>query len=214
MDNLYPPFDFSIFFNIGKALPKLFYSVKINYFFMVVDLLDIEIVELNESTKNLIDSFSCSFVELEKFLQEDALNQRKQCVNKTYFWVLKADGRLVAYLTVCVDAIIIGSAMRSKLSKKGINYKSLPALKIGRLAVNKDFTGKGIGRQLISFATRLAIKINNEASCRFLTVDSKNYSDSLGKNPVEFYKKMGFAKIKEGKNNSVPMYKDLISSIT
>ena len=171
-----------------------------------------KVVELNDSNLHLIDSFECDFSELSDFLKEDALLQAKQSVNKTYLWV-SDDGVLLAYLTLCVDAILLSAAMRSKLSKKGINYKSLPALKIGRLAVRNGFTGIGIGRKALFFAINLAIEINRRAACRFLTVDAKNYAGA--KNPVGFYEKAGFVFTKSPKKSadSVPMYLDLLGTI-
>lgn len=173
---------------------------------------NLKIVELDDSNRHLIDSFECDFSELSDFLKEDALLQAKQSVNKTYLWV-SDKGLLLAYMTLCVDAILLSAAMRSKLSQKGISYKSLPALKIGRLAVRNGFTGIGIGRKTLFFAINIAIEINRHAACRFLTVDAKNYAGA--KNPVGFYEKAGFVFTKDPKKgaDSIPMYLDLLGTI-
>ena len=174
---------------------------------------EVEIVELNDLTNELVNSFECDFKELKDFLVEDALAQSKHSVNKTYLWILKNSKELVAYVTVCVDAIVLGTKLRTKMEKKGINYKSLPALKIGRLAVNKGFVGRGYGKRIISFIAGLVSDINQKAACRFIVVDSKNYLNKEGKNPVDFYLKMGFSPIKEIKGNSVPMFFDTMRVI-
>jgi len=190
-----------------KKLIKVLFMVENNI------LQNLEIIELNDSTMELISSFDCGFTELKDFLVEDSLFQTKQSVNKTYLWVLKDNNQLVAYATVSVDAIVLNTRMRSMMTKKGINYKSLPALKIGRLAVRKGFTGKGIGKIMLGFAMGLVDDINRKAGCRFILVDSKNYLDSEGKNPVDFYLKSGFSPIKEIRGRSVPMFLDTMNVI-
>ncbi|MFA6320023.1 MAG: hypothetical protein WCX66_03805 [archaeon] len=172
-----------------------------------------DLVELNDSTKGIVYSFVCDFEELKDFLVEDAFNQSVQSVNRTYLFVSKEDKLLLAYVTVCVDAIVLGKSVRNLFSKKGVSYKSLPALKIGRLAVRKGFTKQGLGKNILAFVYGLCLEINKKAACRFITVDSKNYVDDSGKNPIDFYLKMGFSPIKEIKGKNVPLFKDLLGAI-
>jgi len=66
------------------------------------------------------------------------------------------------------------------MAKHNIKYKSLPALKICRMGVRTGLTERGLGKKMIAFAVRQALKIHEKAACRFITLDSKN-DESLPK---------------------------------
>ena len=152
---------------------------------------DIDIIKLEDSTKNLVNDFKCAIAEIEDFLKEDALHQYNEGVNKTYLWISKKDKRVISYITLCVDAIHLDRIKKEEMAKHNIKYKSLPALKICRMGVRTGLTGKGIGKKMIAFTVRQALKIHEKAACRFITLDSKN-DESLPKRlkPIRFYKKM------------------------
>ena len=75
-----------------------------------------------------------------------------------------------------------------------ISFTSFPALKIAQLAVDDNFKEKynNIGSFLIYYAQAVAFDINQNAACRFLTVDA-----DIENNPtvISFYKKNGFLHI-------------------
>jgi len=60
------------------------------------------------------------------------------------------------------------------MEKIGINYKTLPALKICRMSVHKDYGRRGLGTIMITYALKIALRMNQGAGCRFLTLESKN----------------------------------------
>ncbi|MCX6317583.1 MAG: GNAT family N-acetyltransferase [Bacteroidetes bacterium] len=66
----------------------------------------------------------------------------------------------------------------------GKQYKSYPAVKIGRLGVHTDFQSTGFGGQLLNYIKGMFI-YNNRTGCQYITVDA--YSRSL-----RFYEKNGF----------------------
>lgn len=53
-------------------------------------------------------------------------------------------------------------------------FRSYPALLIGRLGVNLKFKGKGVGPELINFIKAWFIDGQNKTGCRFIVVDSYN----------------------------------------
>lgn len=176
---------------------------------------DIEITELTDATSIYINAFECDIEELKKFLVEDSLNQSKRHVNRTFLWISKRDKRLISYITICADAISLDGIKKEEMQKEGIKYKSLPALKICRMAVNKDFTRRGLGKRMISFAIGQAIKVNDNSACRFITLDAKN--DGVipeHSKPYRFYKKVGFEELKRRKKeNTIHMSLDIIDFI-
>ncbi|MEK6935879.1 MAG: GNAT family N-acetyltransferase [Nanoarchaeota archaeon] len=145
------------------------------------------------------------------FLKEDALKQQERKISVTYLWFLRETNELVAYITLCPDCIKlknIEEELYKMFREKGINYKSLPALKIGRLCVSDKFLKRGIGKLLIQFAIKKAQEVSNNVGCRFLYLDAKRNQDS-NKDAIHFYKKMGFEIYKNRDSTETPLYMDI-----
>ena len=64
--------------------------------------------------------------------------------------------------------------------------KSYPATLIGRLGVDKKFTGNDVGRQLMDFIKSYCL-IVFENKCRFIIVDSYN-----SERPLKYYQANNF----------------------
>lgn len=79
-----------------------------------------------------------------------------------------------------------------------------PAVKIGRLLINKRHQGKGIGRAAIKHIIMIAQKLNEFVACRFIILDAKPHA-------VGFYEKVGFvvAGNARKRKDTVPMLFDL-----
>ncbi len=80
-----------------------------------------------------------------------------------------------------------------------------PALKIGRLLIDKKLRGQRIGSAAIASIVQLAKVINKFVACRFILVDSKPWV-------VEFYQKNGFVVVGgeiEDDSSTVEMLFDL-----
>jgi len=82
-------------------------------------------------------------------------------------------------------------------------YHKFPCVRIARLAVDKRFERRGIGRFLLSVAIGKAVSVSNEIGCRYITVDSK--PESLG-----FYEKHNFKIVNKYRHSTYPkMYLDM-----
>ena len=98
----------------------------------------------------------------------------------------------------------------------GLNYpfKTVPALKIAKLAVDTSFAAqyRGIGSFMIQTAERLAYGLNNEyIAARFLTVDADIEHDA---GVLVFYEKNGFitnAELYNKNRKTISMRKDIYS---
>jgi len=145
-------------------------------------------------------SFDCGDDDLNDFFQRDALPHKKELLATTYCLKMKeaADGKdspSVAFITFSNDTV--------KTSKKDKNLKAfvgylaenipvekhypfLPAVKIGRLGVRKDFQKHNIGTFLLNL-TKVLFTTHNRTGCRFITVDAYNKEKV-----VKFYKKNDF----------------------
>jgi GNAT superfamily N-acetyltransferase len=138
---------------------------------------------------------------------EDALDNQNKKISTTHLWFLK--GRLVGYITLLNDKINLEGNLKDAFREKGILYRSLPAIKIGRLAVDDNFLCRGLGSLMLEFAFSVAISSNKKVGCRFITLDAKRNSDKT-KDSIHFYKKRKFNPLKERIKGTTPMYYDLM----
>jgi len=105
---------------------------------------------------------------------------------------------------------------KKKLTENIPHEKSLssyPATLIGRLGVNKDFSGKGVGRELLDYIKQWMLLSSNLTACRYLTVDAYNNVQTL-----KFYEANGFKPIfssetQEKEYMGFPLDKELKTSL-
>lgn len=161
--------------------------------------------------------FNCGNEDLNNFLIDDSMDQMKSKVNVTY--VCKYNKEIAAYFTVSADSIRIKDISdedKELLINRNITYRSLPALKLGRLAVDKKFQNQGIGTVLLSRIILQALELSKKIGLRFIIVDA--YKKSLNFYEKKFYfvtfpkYKNKIQKIKETSEESdtIQIYFDLI----
>lgn len=168
---------------------------------------EIKIERIQE--KHGLTGFKSYELELVNFLIEDALNNQNHKISVTYLWFLNTN--LVGYVTLSNDRINLERDLKDFFRTKGIQYHSLPALKIGRLCVDDRFLRRGLGTMMIDFSIKIAVHIFEEYSgCRFIVLDAKK---NQANDPFHFYKKLGFKELKERKKGTTPMYLDLVNDI-
>jgi len=82
-----------------------------------------------------------------------------------------------------------------------------PAIKIGRLAVHKDFKRMHIGSILIDWIVGFCLELRRDVGIRFISIDAYNQEKTKA-----FYIKNLFEELQPKKNKNrrnVPMYRDL-----
>ena len=153
-----------------------------------MDLVNDKIIKINSDYS--FGDFDCGDKDLNEFLTADSIPHSNQLLATTY--IIEKDNRIVLYYSLLNDKIIATEIPDKKLKKQILgmipypkrNYKSFPAMKIGRLAISKDFQGNKYGTQILDYLKILFIT-NNRTGCRFITVDA--YKES-----IPFYEKNGF----------------------
>src|SRR3989344_2383313 len=113
---------------------------------------DIVVEPLLEKHKPLFAGFKSFEKELVDFLLQDALDNQEKRISKTHLFFHKLTGKLAGYITLLTDKISLEGELKESFRQEGINYRSLPALKIGRLCVHDDFLRKGIGTLMVDSA--------------------------------------------------------------
>lgn len=156
-----------------------------------------------------ITTFDCGDDDLNAFLVEDAKGAIEKRVAKTL--IIEDEGRIVAYCSLLNDRISRQDVTNSHWKKirerfpTSKQFRSYPCVKVGRLAVAKDYHGQHLGRQLINSIKTLLNENNSYSAFRFLTVDA--YISAVG-----FYESMGFVRLtrKEEDEHTRLMYFDML----
>lgn len=160
-----------------------------------------------------LSNFDCGDDDLNEFFQKDALPHKEELLAEIYTLSLELNKATygieslpVAFISFHNDAIQLSFRKRKKiLPEPKSRYKTLPAVKIGRLGVNKDIQGMNVGTHLVNMVKKFFLK-NNRTGCRFITVDAYRHLRVTG-----FYKKNGFEFLydQDKKQDTRLMYFDL-----
>ena len=164
-----------------------------------------------------IKPFDCEDEDLNDFLFNEAVSYQKELLATTF--VMENDKQTLGYYSLLNDSLQLKEEMFAsksqfrKFLRELVPYpkrhlKTIPALKIGRLAIDKTFKGKGLGSVIMANIISKCIKMNEEQACRLITVDAY-------KQAVPFYQKMGFKFLIEGDKDDTTrlMFLDLTSFI-
>ncbi|MDP2783593.1 MAG: GNAT family N-acetyltransferase [Sulfurimicrobium sp.] len=99
------------------------------------------------------------------------------------FVALTREQRIAGYYTLASASLLL-SDLPANIEKKLPRYPSVPAVRMGRLAVDQNFKGQGLGGALLADALDRAIR--SEIAAYALVVDAK---DELA---AAFYRHHGF----------------------
>ena len=170
---------------------------------------ELRIEKLDERHLGLLGKFETDVKDLKDFLVEDAYNNQQLGISTTYLWFYNPTNELVAYVTVLTDAIRVhGTQLGKMFVDMGVQYKTLPALKIGRMCVHEKYCGRGIGTYIIQYVMHILLEINEKSGCRFIVLDAKTDTGAH-----RFYTKSGFQVLKQREKGTIPMFYDMIKVI-
>jgi hypothetical protein len=121
-----------------------------------------------------LGGFSCLVEEYNAYLYKEAIRAQNDHIALTWLLRERSTGKIAAYMSLIADAIKL-SVSEKELHDLKYPFKTIPAMKIAKLAVSKEFAAKykGIGSFMIDSARTIARKCNDHYfACRFLTVDA------------------------------------------
>jgi hypothetical protein len=159
-----------------------------------------------------LDTFSSQLAEYNDWLAQEALRSQADLVAVTYLLHERETGATAAYMALVADAIKLSIAEK-ELHSLNYPFKTIPAMKIAKLAVASSFRAKysGIGSLMIEIALGIALKTNEtQFACRFVTVDADVEHDA---GLLDFYTKNGFVSNVEMNNKrskTINMRKDIL----
>lgn len=143
------------------------------------------LVLITEIDKTVIKMFDCGVYELNFYLKKYALKNDNIGIGKT-FVAMDASKNAIGYCTLASAEI---KSEQFSLSYKLPQYP-IPATRIARLAVHKDFQGKGIGKWLLGETFKKIIEMSKVVASYCVIVDVKDTSKA-------FYEHCGFMQLKD-----------------
>lgn len=165
------------------------------------------VVRLTDEYK--FKSFDCGVEDLNEFLLCDAKQYAKRLVSVTY--IIENDHDVVAYFSLSNDKIAIPDSDKATWRKikqmfpHSKHRSDYPAVKIGRLGVNKKYQGMHIGTDILNFVKTMFLQ-DSRTGCAFITVDALKCA-------LPFYFSNGFRYLDKHKaeinSPTYPLYYDL-----
>lgn len=102
------------------------------------------------------------------------------------FVALSRDGRIAGYYTLAATGVLLGE-LPEKIIKRLPRYPSIPAVRMGRLAVDESFKSQGLGGALLADALTRAVR--SDIAAYALVVDAKDTG------AADFYRHHGFLEL-------------------
>ncbi|MGA2594657.1 MAG: GNAT family N-acetyltransferase [Bryobacteraceae bacterium] len=128
-------------------------------------------------------SFRCGEGTLDRYFQTQATQDIRRRIANCFVAVEAVTGQVAAYYTMSAASIPLAD-LPAEETKRLPRYPTLPAVRIGRLAVDARFQGRGLGAALLADAAQRTMQA--PAAAFALLVDAKN------DRAVAFYRRFGF----------------------
>jgi ribosomal protein S18 acetylase RimI-like enzyme len=128
-------------------------------------------------------AFHCGEEALDRYFQTQVTQDIRRRITNCFVVIEAITARVAAYYTLSAASVTL-TELPSAVTKRLPRYPTLPAVRIGRLAVNKEFQGRGLGAAMLMNAVHRTMQ--DAAAAFTLLVDAKNDG------AVAFYKRQGF----------------------
>lgn len=128
-------------------------------------------------------SFGCGEEALDRYLETLVTQDVRRHITTCFVAVEATTGVVAGFYTIAATSIAM-SDLPAELTKRLPRYPTLPGVRIGRLAVDQRFAGRGLGGALLVDAAKRALR--SEVAAHAVVVDAKN------EQAVMFYEHHGF----------------------
>lgn len=161
-------------------------------------------------------SFDCGIArEYEMFLKLKAPQLEKLGVTRTFLLFHIETQELIGYYSLSADTVRLTIDEKAGTELEKVDFMALPALKLGKLAINKALSEKaqrkGYGSFVLDLVNTYAYEmLENGVACRFVVVDADIEYDT---DTPEFYRKNGFivnqSRKRKNSDKTVSMRRDI-----
>ena len=127
--------------------------------------------------------FDCGVEPLNRYVRQQVTQDIRRRVTACYAAVAEESGELAGYYTLASASVDL-TELPEAVAKKLPRYPTVPAVRMGRLAIARRFAGQGLGATLLADA--LARSLRAEIPAFALIVDAKD------EQAAAFYRHHGF----------------------
>lgn len=127
--------------------------------------------------------FSCGSAALDRYFRVQVTQDVRRRVTHCFVAVETATLAVAGYYTLAAASVPTPD-LPDAIAKKLPRYPALPAIRVGRLAVDQRFRGQGLGGALLADAATKGLRA--EAAAFAMLVDAKDEA------AVSFYERHGF----------------------
>lgn len=131
--------------------------------------------------------FHCGSEPLDRYFREQVTQDVRRRV-ATCFVALAEKQRIAGFYTLASASLLLND-LPASMTKKLPRYPSVPAVRMGRLAVDQAFKGQGLGGALLADALERVAR--SDIAAFAMMVDAKDQS------AVAFYRHHGFIALQE-----------------
>ena len=132
-------------------------------------------------------AFSCGVKALDQYLQRQATQDVKKHVAVVF--VLTPDGATIAGFYTLSQFAVELDVIPEEIARKLPKFPQVPATLLGRLAVDANFHGRGLGETLLMDALYRCLIGSRQLGSAAVIVDAKDQT------AVAFYRKYGFLEL-------------------
>ena len=116
-------------------------------------------------------SFACGEEPLDRYFKTQVTQDIRRRITNCFVAVETISGQIAGYYTIAAASILF-TDLPSGEAKRLPRYPTVPAVRIGRLAVDRQLQGEGLGAALLADAVRRTLQAPPAAYA--LLVDAKN----------------------------------------
>lgn len=144
------------------------------------------------STKHNRKAFNCGKAALDNYIKFQ-VNQDIKRKFAACFVVVNELDEVKGYYTLSNDSIPMEDAPVDVKGKMPKGYGNLPVTLLGRLAVDENSKGQGLGEQLLIDALKRSFELSDIIASHAIVVDP------IDEQAAKFYKKYGFITLDSGR---------------
>lgn len=152
---------------------------------------------LNSSHKK--SDFSCGKELLDNYLHKQANQDIKRKLSACFVVKEEQTGLIKGYYTLSNNSIPLEDIPDNIRKRLPRSYKTIPATLLGRLAIDSNFQGQGLGRLILIDALKRSFQLSDTIGSFAVVVDP------IDEDAKRFYDKYGFIKLPDSGKLFLPM---------
>jgi predicted GNAT family N-acyltransferase len=142
-------------------------------------------ISLLDSRKHSRSSFCCGEESLDNYIRKQASQDLKKRVSTVFVLTNEPETDILAYYTLSSYSVNV-TALAEDVSKRLPRYPILPATLLGRLAVDNNQKGNGLGELLLIDALKKSLDTATQVASLAVI------AEALNEKALSFYTKYGF----------------------